>query len=244
MITYSSGNHGQAVAFAAQRLGVRAVIVMPESAPPVKVRGVERWGGETVFAGTTSEDRRRQALELAQRDGLAVIPPFDDPDVVEGQGTVGLEIAEQCPGVRHVLVPAGGGGLAAGVTAALAGVGAHTTVTVIEPEGAPTVARALAAGRPVRLERATSIADGLVPLEVGALPFRVLSARGVAALQVSDDAIRRATLWLADELGLRVEPSGAATTAALLDDVVRPDGPTVAVVSGGNVDWEVVAGWR
>jgi len=244
VITYSSGNHGQAVAFAAQRLGVRAVIVMPETAPGVKVRGVERWGGEVVFAGTTSEDRRVLALELARNRGLAVIPPFDHPDVVEGQATVGIEIVEQCPQVRHVMVPAGGGGLAAGVTAALASVRLAASVTVVEPEGAPTVGRALAAGRPVRLERTFSVADGLLPLEVGDLPFRILAANDVDAVHVRDDAIRRATLWLADELGLRVEPSGAVTTAALLEGVVRPAGPTVLVVSGGNVDWEIVAAWR
>jgi len=244
VITYSSGNHGQAVAFAAQRLGVRAVIVMPETAPTVKVRGVERWGGVPIFAGTTSEDRRQRAVELAAREGLAVIPPFDHPDVVEGQGTVGLEIAEQCPEARHVLVPAGGGGLAAGVTAALASECPSATVTVVEPDGAPTVARALAAGEPVRLERTASVADGLLPLQMGALPFRILAAGRVAAVQVTDEAIRRATLWLADELDMRVEPSGAATTAALLEGAVRPDGPTVAVVSGGNVDWGVVTAWR
>lgn len=244
VVTYSSGNHGQAVAFAAQRLGVRAVIVMPETVPRVKVRGVERWGGEPVFAGTTSEDRRVRALELARGQGLAVIPPFDHPDVVEGQATVGLEIVEQCPEVRHVVVPAGGGGLAAGVTAALASVRPSTSVTVVEPDGAPTVARALAAGRPVRLESTSSVADGLLPLEVGALPFRILAANEVDAVQVTDDAIRRATFWLADELGLRVEPSGAVTTAALLEGAVRPAGPAVLVVSGGNVDWEIVAAWR
>jgi len=244
VITYSSGNHGQAVAFAAQRLGMRAVIVMPETAPSVKIRGVERWGGEAVFAGATSEERRVRALELAQSEGLLVIPPFDDPDVVEGQATVGLEIVDQCPRVRHVVVPAGGGGLAAGVTAALASVRPSTSVIVVEPEGAPTVARALAAGKPVRLESTASVADGLLPLEVGALPFQILAANGVTAVQIGDDAIRRATLWLADELGLRVEPSGAVTTAALLEGAVQPEGPTVLVVSGGNVDWETVSAWR
>jgi threonine dehydratase len=244
VITYSSGNHGQAVAFAAQRLQIRAVIVMPENAPPVKVRGVARWGGEAVFAGTTSEERRARALELAEESELTVIPPFDDRDVVEGQGTVGLEIAEQCPTVRHVVVPAGGGGLASGVTAALGEVSPQARVTVVEPEGAPTVATALAAGKPVRLEHTASVADGLLPLEVGALPLRLLIAGGVSAVQVSDDAIRRATLWLADELGLKVEPSGAATTAAVLEGAVRLAGPTVLVVSGGNVDPQVVDAWR
>lgn len=244
VITYSSGNHGQAVAFAGRRLGVRAVVVMPETAPAIKVRGVERWGGEVVFAGTTSEDRCARALALAEDDGLVVIPPFDDPDVVEGQATVGLEIAAQCPEVRHVLAPAGGGGLSAGIAAALGALGSEARVTVVEPEGAPTVAAALAAGRPVRLASTASIADGLLPLEVGALPFRLLRQWRAGAVQVSDAAIRQATLWLLDEMGLTVEPSGAAATAAVLDGRARPEGPTVVVISGGNVAPDLVAGWR
>ena len=119
VITFSSGNHGQAVAFAAQRFGVRAVVVMPETAPPVKVAGVKRWGGEVVFAGRTSEDRRMAALDIARRDGLAVIPPFDHPDIVAGQATVGVEIAEDLPDVATVVVPVGGGGLIAGVVRGL-----------------------------------------------------------------------------------------------------------------------------
>ncbi|MGH7699221.1 MAG: threonine ammonia-lyase, partial [Gemmatimonadales bacterium] len=119
VITYSSGNHGQAVAFAARQFGVRAVIVMPETAPAVKVEGVRRWGGEVVFAGVTSEDRQRRAEELARRERLAVVPPFDHPDIVAGQGTVGLEVLEQCPDVRAVLVGTGGGGVVAGIGVAI-----------------------------------------------------------------------------------------------------------------------------
>src|SRR5438132_1024658 len=115
VITYSSGNHGQALAYAAQLVGVRAVVVMPETAPAVKVAGVKKWGGEVVLAGRTSDDRQRAAQAIAVRDGLAVVPPFDHPDIVAGQATVGLEIAEQLPDVRTVLVPVGGGGLIAGV---------------------------------------------------------------------------------------------------------------------------------
>src|SRR5213596_4314867 len=128
VITYSSGNHGQAVAFAAQRFGVRAVIVMPETAPPVKVAGVKKWGGEVVFAGRTSADRHRKAEALAAAEGLAVIPPFDHPDVVAGQATVGLEIAEDLPDVETVVVPVGGGGLISGVVRGLAVAGSDATV--------------------------------------------------------------------------------------------------------------------
>ncbi|MFQ5959429.1 MAG: pyridoxal-phosphate dependent enzyme, partial [Alphaproteobacteria bacterium] len=120
VISYSSGNHGQAVAFAAQRLAVPAVVVMPETALAAKVAGVRRWGGEVVFAGRTSEDRFHEAMRLVEREGLAVIPPYDHPDIIAGQGTVGLEIVEDLPDVERVAVPVGGGGLAAGVTTALA----------------------------------------------------------------------------------------------------------------------------
>src|SRR6195256_6500891 len=137
VITFSSGNHGQAVAYAAKQFGVRAVIVMPETAPAVKVAGVKKWGGEVVFAGRTSEDRQRRAEENAARDGLAIVPPFNHPDIVAGQATVGLEIAEQLPGVQTVLVPVGGGGLIAGVVTGLAAADSRAAVWGGEPVGAP-----------------------------------------------------------------------------------------------------------
>ncbi len=235
VLTYSSGNHGQAVAFAAQRIGVRAVIVMPETAPPIKVAGVERWGGEIVFAGTTSEDRYAKALAIAESDGLAVIPPFDHPDIIAGQGTVGTEIVEDLPDVLHVAVPVGGGGLAAGVTTALAALRPEAHVTAVEPENAAALTAAVAAGHPVRLSHTASIADGLLPLSVGSLTFRHLEGR-VDVVTVTDRAIADATRWLQSKLGMAIEPSGAATTAALRSGVFQPSGPLALVVSGGNVD--------
>ena len=235
VITYSSGNHGQAVAFAAQRQGVRAVIVMPETTPAAKVAGVKRWGGEPVFAGTTSEHRLAKAKELADRDHLTIIPPFDHPDIIAGQGTVGLEIFEQLPCVAHVAVPVGGGGLAAGITTALAALGAAIRVTTVEPEGAAGYHAAVAAGKPVRLASSSSVADGLMPLSVGTLTFQHLFRRA-DAVTVSDAAIIEATRWLYLAQGLTVEPSGAATTAALRSGRLKLSGPTVLVVSGGNID--------
>ena len=239
VITYSSGNHGQAVAYAAKQFGVRAVIVMPETAPAVKVEGVKRWGGEVVLAGRTSEDRRQKAEELAAREGLAVVPPFDHPDIVAGQATVALEIVEQLPEVETVLVPVGGGGLISGVVAGLAAAGSRAKVWGVEPVGAPKLKRSLEAGAPVRLERTASIADGLVTLNVGGIPFAELAhhrdrLRGVVL--VEDDSIRDAVQFLWRTCRLAVEPSGAATTAAVLSGAVRPSGVTVLVVSGGNVD--------
>jgi len=141
VITYSSGNHGQAVAYAARQFGVRAVIVMPETAPAVKVEGVKHWGGEVVMAGRTSEDRRTKAEEIAARDGLAIVPPFDHPDIIAGQATVALEIVEQLPEVETVLVPVGGGGLISGVVAGLAAANARARVWGVEPAGAPKLKR-------------------------------------------------------------------------------------------------------
>ena len=239
VITYSSGNHGQAVAFAAQKFGVRAVVVMPETAPPVKVAGVKKWGGEVVFAGRTSADRHRKAEALAAAEGLAAIPPFDHPDVVAGQATVGLEIAEDLPDVETVVVPVGGGGLISGVVRGLAVAGSDATVWGVEPAGAPKLHGSLAAGHPVTLERTSSVADGLITLTVGELPFQVLTehrARVGGVVLVEDDTIREAVHFLHRRAGLAVEPSGAATTAAVLSGALKVQGPTVLVVSGGNVD--------
>jgi threonine dehydratase len=239
VITYSSGNHGQALAYAAQLFGIRAVVVMPETAPAVKVAGVKKWGGEVVLAGRTSQDRQVKAEELAVREGLAVVPPFDHPDIVAGQATVGLEIAADLPDVRSVVVPVGGGGLISGVVVGLAAAGSAARVWGVEPAGAPKLTRSLEAGAPVRLERTASVADGLITLTVGDVPFAHLAQhrdRLVGVALVADDALREAVHFLWRECHLAVEPSGAATTAAVRSGAVRPEPPTVLVVSGGNVD--------
>jgi threo-3-hydroxy-L-aspartate ammonia-lyase len=239
VITYSSGNHGQAVAYAAKHFGIRAVVTMPETAPAVKVEGVKKWGGEVVIAGRTSEDRRIEAEAIAQRDGLAVVPPFDHPDIVAGQATLALEIVEQLPEVETVVVPVGGGGLISGIVTGLSAAGRTAAVWGVEPAGAPKLYRSLAAGRVVRLERTGSIADGLITLNVGSVPFAELTRerdriRGVVL--VDDDSIRAAVQFLWRTSRLAVEPSGAATTAALLAGAVPRGRMTVLVVSGGNVD--------
>ncbi len=235
VITYSSGNHGQAVAYAAHRTGIKAVVVMPETAPSTKVAGVERWDGEVVFAGTTSEHRYQRALQLAGAEGYAVIPPYDHPDIIAGQGTVGLEILEDLPTVAHVAVPVGGGGLAAGIATALATGRPEARLTAVEPAGAATLGAALAAGHPVRFNETSSIADGLLPLSVGTITFQHLRGRA-DAVTVSEAAIVEATKWLHSELDLVVEPSGAVTTAAIRCGAFRPKGPTALIVSGGNID--------
>lgn len=236
VVTYSSGNHGQAVAFVAQRLQIRAVVVMPETAPQRKVDGVRRWGGEVLLAGTTSEDRFARAMELAESEGLTPIPPFDHPHIIAGQGTVGLEIAEALPEVAQIAVPVGGGGLIAGIATAVAALCPSARVTGVEPEGASALNAALAAGQPVRLERTSSIADGLLPLAVGRVTFSHVAGL-VDAVKVSDRAIAEAAVWLYRHEQVVAEPSGAATTAAALQSgMLHPEGPVVLVVSGGNVD--------
>ena len=239
VITYSSGNHGQAVAYAAKQFGVRAVVTMPETAPPVKVEGVKKWGGEVVIAGRTSEDRRVKAEEIAKRERLTIVPPFDHADIVAGQATIALEIVEQLPDVERVVVPVGGGGLISGIVAGLAAVQSKAAVWGVEPIGAPKLQRSLAEGKVIRLDGTRSIADGLITLNVGDIPFAELTRereriRGVVL--VDDDSIRAAVRFLWRTAKLAVEPSGAATTAALLAGLVPRARSTVLVVSGGNVD--------
>ena len=239
VITYSSGNHGQAVAMAARLLGTKAVVVMPERAPAIKVAGVRRQGGEVVFAGNSSAERYRRACELAEEAGLAMVPPYESLDVIAGQGTCGLEILETRPAVETILVPVGGGGLIAGIAAAVAALKPSVRVIGVEPEGAPKLARALDQGHTVQLELAQSLADGLLPLSVGELPFAVMSGVVREAVQVSEAEIAGAVRFLYHEMQLVTEPSGAVTTAALLAGRIEPTGSTVVVVSGGNVDPEV-----
>ncbi|MDQ2670744.1 MAG: threonine/serine dehydratase, partial [Gemmatimonadota bacterium] len=238
LVTQSSGNHGQAVAWAGQRFGVRAVVVMPESTPKVKVDGAKRWGGEVVFAGAVrGPEQLAEAERLAADEGLTMIPPFDHPDVIAGQGTIGLELAEQLPELSMVLVPVSGGGLIAGIAAALGEARPDVEVVGVEPAGAAKLSAALAAGRPVPLpEPGRSMADGLLSRQIGAVTWPVLSRYVRRAVTVTDEEIGAAVRTLYHSAGLVVEPSGAVTSAALLARRIRPAGPVVAIASGGNID--------
>jgi threonine dehydratase len=244
VITYSSGNHGQAVALAAKTLGARAVIVMPTTAPAVKVEGARAYGAEVTFAGTTSLERKQRAEELARERGLTVIPPFDHCMIIAGQGTVGLEILEQCPTVSTVLVEVGGGGLSSGVAAAIKQRAPKVRVVGVEPEGAPKMTRSLEAGKVVTLDKTGSIADGLLTIRPGDLTFEHVRAFVDQVVTVPDDAMIRAIGWLFRNARLVVEPSGSVTVAALMRGVNGVDaasGPVVAIVSGGNVEPEQYA---
>ena len=238
VVTYSSGNHGQAVTFAAAQLGMRAVIVMPETAPRVKVDGVRRHGGEVIFAGTTSVDRRTVAKAKAAAEGLTIIPPFDHRWIIAGAGTCGLEILAQCPDATTIYAPVGGGGLISGVAAAVKSSGRAVRVIGVEPVDAAAMAASRAQGRPVTLQRASSVADGLLPLRPGDLTFAHIQALVDDLVTVDDGAILDAVRWVFRETGMIVEPSGGASVAAVLR-ARRPLPPgTVAILSGSNVSPE------
>ena len=233
VITYSSGNHGQAMALVARSFGIPAVVVMPETAPQVKVEGVQHFGAEVIFAGTTSADRKARAEDEAARRGLTIVPPFDHPWIIAGAGTVGLEILEQSPQATTIFVPMGGGGQISGVSAAVKGMRSGVRVVGVEPAGAARMSASLAAQHPVTLERAASIADGLLTLRPGDLTFAHVRAFVDEVVTVDDDAMIAAVRWLFHEAHLVAEPSGAAAVAAALRAGVSG---AVAVVSGGNVD--------
>jgi threo-3-hydroxy-L-aspartate ammonia-lyase len=244
VVTYSSGNHGQAVALAARKLGAPAVIVMPTTATSVKVEGAKAYGAEVIFEGTNSLHRQARAEREAEERGLTMVPPFDHRMIVAGQGTVGLEILEQMPEVGTVFVPVGGGGLAAGASAALKQSKSAVRVVAVEPEGAPKMSRSLAAGHPITLESSATIADGLMNLRPGTITFKHVQTFVDEVVTVSDEAIAKAIAWLSRNARLVVEPSGAATTAAVmlgLGGVDLSRGPVVAIVSGGNVAPEALA---
>jgi threonine dehydratase len=235
VVTYSSGNHGQAVALAAQRAGAPAVIVMPTTAPAIKIKGVERWGGEVILEGTTSADRKRRAEAEAAARGLTMVPPFDHALVIAGQGTCALEILDQVPDVGAIVVPVGGGGLLSGVAAAVKLSRPGVRVIGVEPAGAAKMTASLAAGQPVTLPSTSSIADGLMPVRPGDLTFAHTKAYVDEVVTVDDAEIAAAALWLFYEAKQVVEPSGAATTAAIRSGRITASGPVVAIVSGGNV---------
>jgi threonine dehydratase len=237
VITYSSGNHGQAVALAAQRLSIPAVVVMPENAPAVKVEGVRRYGGEVIFAGTTLFDRQHRAEAEAAARRLTIVPPFDHPWIIAGAATCGLEILEQCPQLTTVYVPIGGGGLLSGVAAAVKHVRPQARVIGVEPSGAPKMSASRAAGHPVTLPRTDTIADGLRAMRPGTLNFAHAQAFVDDVVTVEDAAIAAAVKWLYQEAQVVAEPSGATSVAAVLQ-AGPPARGTVAIVSGGNVDPE------
>jgi threonine dehydratase len=241
VITYSSGNHGQAVAYAAKTLSIPCVIVMPTTAPAIKVQGARELGAEVIFEGTTTLHRKARAEQEQQARGLVMVPPFDHHWIIEGQGTVGLEILDQVPDAGTVVVQVGGGGLIAGVSAAIKQLKPSARVVGVEPAGAPKMTESRKAGRPVTLDTTSSIADGLLAVRPGELTFLHAQEFVDDVVTVDEPSILRATRWLVERAHLVVEPSGAVAVAAVFDGFVNGPPPVVAVISGGNVSLSALA---
>lgn len=235
VVAFSSGNHAQGVAIAAKRLGIPAVIVMPVDAPAVKTEATRTHGAEIVTFDRRTESREDIARRIAGERGSVVVPSFDDPDIVAGQGTVGLEIAEQMPVPPRLLVtPCGGGGLASGMALALP----DARIVIVEPEGWDDMKRSLESGVILSVEpdAPATLCDALQTPQVSPITFGILKERAATALTVSDREVEDAIRFAWDEHGLVVEPGGAVALAALLSGKTDIVEGTVAILSGGNID--------
>jgi threonine dehydratase len=241
VITYSSGNHGQGVAYAARALGTKAVIVMPPNAPAIKREAAASMGAEIVLVGPGSLDRQRKAEELAARHGYVIVPPFNDEKIIAGQGTMGLEILEDLPEVETVLVPVGGGGMLSGVATAIKLSKPSAKVIGVEPELAADAQASLRAGKIVQStaeQSSRTMADGLRTQSIGPINFEHIRQYVDDIITVSEDEIRQATRWLATNPKTVAEPSGAVAVAGFLfhQDQLPRTAVNVAVISGGNID--------
>ena len=236
VVAASAGNHAQGVAFAAGLLGTTATVVMPERAALPKVEATRGYGASVVPYGSSVDDALYEALEIAARTGSVFIHPFDHPDIVAGQGTLGFEIIEQCPQVRTILVPVGGGGLAAGITVAAKSLDPAVKIVGVQAESVAAYPVSLAAGHPVAVQPRSTMADGIAVGKPGDIPFGILSAQADRIVTVSEAALSRALLLCLERAKQVVEPSGAAGVAALLSYNGEFEPPVVAVLSGGNID--------
>jgi len=246
VITYSSGNHAQGVAYSARALGAKAVVVMPRSAPVIKIEATRALGAEIVPVGPTSGERQAKAEELAAERGYVIIPPFNDEKIITGQGTIGLEIVEDLPDVELVLVPVGGGGLISGVATAVKLLRPRAKVIGVEPELAADAQASLRAGKIVAWsgeQVGRTLADGLRTQHVGEINFEHIRRYVDDIVTVREDEIRQAMRRLALGARLVAEPSGAVTSAAFFfhaDELPRVD-KTVAIISGGSVELQLLA---
>jgi len=236
VVAASAGNHAQGVAFAAALLGTKATVVMPAGAPLPKVAATRSYGAEIILHGARVEEALAYATALAQDEGAVFIHPFEHPDVVAGQGTVGLEIVAQCPEVRTIVVPVGGGGLAAGIATAARGSDPSIRIIGVQAEAMAPCPASLAAGHPVPVESAPTMADGIAVASPGELALRILAELAVQIVTVSEEALSRALLLCLERAKQVVEPAGAAGVAALLDDPRSVEPPVAVVLSGGNID--------
>lgn len=236
VVAASAGNHAQGVAVAARQLGIHATVFMPVGAPLPKVAATRGYGADVEFVGSAIDDALTAAHEFAGRTGAVMIHPFDHEDIVTGQGTTGLELVDQVPDVRTVLVCTGGGGLVAGIATALAGVKPDARVIGVQAAAAAAYPPSLAAGHPVSLPGMSTMADGIAVGRPGQVPFDLIARTGVEIRTVSEDAIARSLLLILERSKLLVEPAGAAGVAALLEDPASLEPPVVIVLSGGNID--------
>ncbi|MDT0380942.1 threonine ammonia-lyase [Streptomyces sp. DSM 42041] len=236
VVAASAGNHAQGVALAAALLGVRSTVFMPVGAPLPKVAATRDYGAQVVLQGQVVDESLRAAEEYAAETGGVLIHPFDHPDVVAGQGTLGLEILEQCPEVRTIVVGVGGGGLAAGIAVAVKRFRPDVRIVGVQAEGAAAYPPSLAAGRPVALDAMSTMADGIKVGRPGDVPFEIVGALVDEVRTVSEDALSSALLLCLERAKLVVEPAGASSVAAVMTDPGAFEGPLVAVLSGGNVD--------
>jgi len=235
VVAFSSGNHAQGVAIAAKRLGTPAVIVMPADAPRVKVDATRSHGAEIVLYDRRNESREEIAQHLADERGSVVVPSFDDPAIVAGQGTAGLEILEQMPVTpSRIVVPCGGGGLASGIALACP----DAEIVIVEPDGWDDMKRSLAGGTivPVEPDAPGTLCDAIQTLRVCPMTFTILGERGATAVSVNDEEVMEAIRFAWRKHKLVVEPGGAAALAAILAGKVDPKEGTVVVLSGGNID--------
>ncbi|WP_030373974.1 threonine ammonia-lyase [Streptomyces rimosus] len=236
VVAASAGNHAQGVALAASLLGVRSTVFMPVGAPLPKVAATREYGAEVRLQGHVVDETLAAAQEYARKTGAVFIHPFDHRDIIAGQGTVGLEILEQCPEVRTVVVGIGGGGLAAGVALAVKSVRPDVKIIGVQAEGAAAYPPSLAAGRPVSIEAPTTMADGIRVGRPGDVPFKIIGDLVDEVRTVTEDELSSALLLCLERAKLVVEPAGASPVAALLSRPEAFEGPVVAVLSGGNVD--------
>ena len=236
VVAASAGNHAQGVALAATLHQTESIVFMPDGAPLPKVAATESYGAQVRFAGPTVDDALVAAQRYAQETGAAFIHPFDHPDVVAGQGTVALEILEQCPQVKTILVGTGGGGLLAGVATVVAALRPDVRVIGVQAASAAAYPPSLAAGRPTRLGSYSTMADGIAVGRPGAVPFEIIHRLGVPVATVSEEFISRAVLALLERNKMVVEPAGAVGVAALIEQACLVETPVVALLSGGNVD--------
>jgi len=238
VVTASSGNHGQAVAYVANTLGIPATVIMPETAPKVKSRAVARWGAQIEFCGKTSSERLARSKEIAMEKAYLEIPSYDHLDVIAGQGTIGIEILEQIPDVDIILVPIGGGGLISGISTLIKNQKPKIQVIGVEPEGSNSMTVSIDKGEITQLEKTHSIADGLLTMKPGSLTFPLAKKYVDATLLVKESEILQAIGICIEYFKTVPEPSGAVSVAAALKGNWGKGKKIISVVSGGNFDME------